>query len=78
MYLNVIYVLQCLFVNVFTVTSVFMFTIVDCFHGTVGHPLHFVEHHSMGAPLVLCQYRLHSRSEWSFMRSGAKGFGNVL
>ena len=28
----------------------------------------------MRVPMVLCNYRFHSHSEWSFMRSGAKGF----
>ena len=28
----------------------------------------------MRVPMVLCHYRFHSHSEWSFMRSGAKGF----
>ena len=52
-----------------------IFTIVDCY---TGHLVNFVEYHSMGVPMVLCHYRLHPHSEWSFMRSGAKGIGDVL
>ena len=55
--------------------NITIFTIVNCF---TGHPVNFVEHHSMGVPMVLCHYRLHPHSEWSSMRSGAKGIGNVL
>ena len=55
--------------------TMIIFTIVNCF---TGHPVNFVEYHSMGVPLVLCQHRLHPHSEWSSMRSGAKGIGNVL
>ena len=53
----------------------FIFTFVNCF---TGHPMNFVEYHSMGVPMVLCHYRLHPHSECSSMRSGAKWFGNVL
>ena len=55
--------------------DIIIFTIVNCF---TGHPVNFVEHHSMGVPMVLCHHRLHPHSEWSSMRSGAKGIGNVL
>ena len=55
--------------------NIIIFTIVNCF---TGHPVNFVEYHSMGVPMVLCHHRLHPYSEWSSMHSGAKGIGNVL
>ena len=61
--------------DIFCNFDIIIFTIVNCF---TGHPMNFVEYHSMGVPLVLCQHRLHPHSEWSSMRSGAKGIGNVL
>ena len=61
--------------DIFCDFNMIIFTIANCF---TGHPVNFVEYHSMGVPLVLCQHRLHPHSEWSSMRSGAKGIGNVL